>query len=250
MLLQHLLPPLCLLMGLGAAAPFKQHLNSNFRRGRQLNHDQIRVIPESLPNNAIGRNMKRFQPYFNNEGSGCWPYPAVDSEGNWSGGLAIGGSESGDCTDSQGQVYVRGSQYRDHHAFLYAWYAPKDQSGIDGGHRHEWESVAIWLDGADTDSARIVGGAVSAHGEYKTTQGVGVMSFKDGHPLCKYYSDGFIFGTHHMGWTHKVGGLQPAVAWEQLTRAAQDALQNTDWGDADFPLGYLFRDHLARAYPF
>lgn len=53
------------------------------RRASQINHDAVRVISESLPNDAVGRSLKRFQPYVNTEGPGCWPYPAVDTDGNW-----------------------------------------------------------------------------------------------------------------------------------------------------------------------
>jgi hypothetical protein len=53
------------------------------RLGIQLAHDAVRVIPESLPNDALGRAMKRFQPYIGSEGGGCVPFPAVDSEGDY-----------------------------------------------------------------------------------------------------------------------------------------------------------------------
>jgi necrosis inducing protein (NPP1) len=53
------------------------------RRAQEIAHDAVRSIPETLPNDATGRSMKRFQPYVNTEGAGCWPYPAVDTDGNW-----------------------------------------------------------------------------------------------------------------------------------------------------------------------
>ncbi|KAG6139076.1 hypothetical protein E4U35_007246 [Claviceps purpurea] len=242
----------CLLTPLMAAALPDEQLNVHFRRGQEIPHDQVRVIPESLPNDNIGRNMKRFQPYFNNEGGGgCWPYPAVDSDGNWSGGLKPSGKESGDCRNSVGQVYVRGAWYKGRYGIMYTWFAPKDETGVGGGHRYEWEGAVIWVNNPNVPDAKMVGGAVSAHHGWKTTTNIaGDVSFYQGHPLCKYYVDTAVFGTHRIGWTDKVGGLQPAVAWEQLPAPARNALLSTDWGHATFMLGYGFLDHLANAYPF
>ncbi|KAG5962581.1 hypothetical protein E4U58_003825 [Claviceps cyperi] len=235
---------------MAAALPDEQ-LNVHFRRGKEIPHDQVQVIPESLPNDSIGRSMKRFQPYFNTEGAGCWPYPAVDSDGNWSGGLRPSGSEGGGCHNSVGQVYVRGAWYRGIYGIMYNWFAPKDETLVQGGHRFEWEGAVIWLNNPSVNDPQIVGAAVTAHHGWKRTTNIaGDISFHDGHPLCKYYVDVSVFGTHRMGWTSKMGGLQPAVAWEQLPSPARDALMNTNWGKANFMLGYGFLDRLAEAYPF
>ncbi|KAG5980918.1 hypothetical protein E4U55_003475 [Claviceps digitariae] len=222
-----------------------------FRRGQVLDHDKIVGLPELLPFNLMGQHMKNVQPYFNTEGPGCWPYPAIDVAGDVSGGLKLGGPQGGDCEDSIGQVYVRYDTYGNHTGIMYAYYAPKDQTEIGGGHRHEWEAAVIWLDDITVEHATIQGGSVSMHGGWEgTTDTKNVMHFKDSHPLCKYYVDVAVFGTHRMGWTNKVGGLQPAVFWDLLTEVEQSALQDTDWGNADFPLGYTFERNLAAAYPF
>lgn len=82
MLLKNLV--LLLTAGLASAAPAEiDERGVLVRRAQQLNHDAVRSIPEALPNTAVGRSMKRFQPYINTEGPGCWPYPAVDTDGNW-----------------------------------------------------------------------------------------------------------------------------------------------------------------------
>ncbi|KAG5984787.1 hypothetical protein E4U54_006102 [Claviceps lovelessii] len=240
----------CALSGLTAVASPIDRLKGLFRRGQQLDHDKIQSIPETLPNDQLGWNMKRFQPYFNTEGKGCWPYPAVDSEGNWSGGLATSGGQGGDCTDSVGQVYVDFGYYNGHYCIIYAYYAPKDQTFVGGGHRHEWESVALWFDSITSDEPTLQGAAVSKHGGYEKTTNIGHLTFHNGHPLAKYYVDFDFVGTHSMGWTSKVGGLQPAVYWDLLTDAARGALENTDWGHADFPLGYDFQKNMEDSYPF
>ncbi|KAG6001710.1 hypothetical protein E4U21_003888 [Claviceps maximensis] len=243
----------CLLAGLTASAsPIEQQENKSiFRRGQALDHDKVQVIPENLPNNIIGRNLKRFQPYLNTEGAGCWPYPAVDSEGNWSAGLALGGSQGGDCDNSVGQVYVRYGLYEGHYGIIYTWFAPKDQDWVGRGHRYDWEGAVIWIDNPLSENPVITGAAVSKHGGWeKTTNVAKTVSFHEGHPLCKYWVDFDFVGTHRVGWTDKVGGLQPAVAWFELTDAARSALQDTNWGHADFMLGYNFERELASAYPF
>src|SRR5690242_16222955 len=55
---------------------------------------------------------------------------------------------------------------------MYAWYFPKDQpiAGIvAGGHRHDWESVVVWLDNPANANPRILSAAASGHGSYKRT---------------------------------------------------------------------------------
>lgn len=203
------------------------------------------------------RNRREEDERKRRRGSRSLPNPLTKSSStnafssSCSGGLKPSGKESGDCRNSVGQVYVRGAWYKGRYGIMYTWFAPKDETGVGGGHRYEWEGAVIWVNNPNVPDAKMVGGAVSAHHGWKTTTNIaGDVSFYQGHPLCKYYVDTAVFGTHRIGWTDKVGGLQPAVAWEQLPAPARNALLSTDWGHATFMLGYGFVDHLANAYPF
>ncbi|KAH7367830.1 necrosis and ethylene inducing protein [Plectosphaerella cucumerina] len=220
------------------------------RRAQEIAHDAVRSIPETLPNDATGRSMKRFQPYINTEGAGCWPYPAVDTDGNWSGGLNPSGSQGGGCTNSVGQAYVRGAWYNGYYALMYAWYFPKDQSAIGGGHRHDWEAAVIWINNPAVANPTILGGSISGHGNFDNSRSVPTSSFYNGHPLCRYYVDVAVFGTHRIGWTSNVGGIHSLVNWESLSAAARSSLESVNWGSANFPLAGNFQSNLQKAYPF
>lgn len=220
------------------------------RLGIQLPHDQVRTIPESLPNDAVGRAMKRFQPYINTEGGGCVPFPAVDSEGDYGAGLAIGGSQSGSCGSSEGQAYVRGGWFNGKYALYYSWYYPKDQTQIGiGGHRHDWEGAVVWIDDPAAANPKILGAAASAHGDFNTLSPVPSSNIHstEGRVLLRYWCDVPVFGTHSIGFTSKIGRLQPLVAWDSLSANAKLALESVNWGSASFPLSHNFDGNLAKA---
>ena len=141
---------------------------------------------------------------------------------------------------------------------------PKDSPSTGLGHRHDWESAVVWLS-AETTTASIVGGAASAHGDFDTTT---TPNLSGNSMLIRYYSiwpvnhqyvlDRLRFAsvqvdtdiTLRLGFTSTVGGQQPLIAWESLPAAAQTALTNTDFGDANVPFkDSNFMNNLAGAYP-
>ncbi|CAM1503998.1 Fc.00g015890.m01.CDS01 [Cosmosporella sp. VM-42] len=196
--------------------------------GATINHDAVVGFPQAVPSTAAGTLYLKYKPYlevFN----GCVPFPAVDAAGNTGGGLAPNGSPKGGCSSSIGQVYARGKGYGGLFAVMYSWYMPKDSPSDGLGHRHDWENVIIWLSG-ESESASVVGMAVSQHGGYdKSSSG----TFSGNSPLVGYISYWPV--NHQMIFTEKRGGQQPLIAWESLTGAARAALENTDFGDASVP---------------
>lgn len=111
-------------------------------------HDSINWIPHSIRTGTEGDAIRRYEPYLH-IAHGCQSYPAVSAIGQVGGGLSNSGSPSGGCDSAaNGQTYTRGAWYNGRFAIMYAWYFPKDQiaSGLNGGHRHDWESVVIWID--------------------------------------------------------------------------------------------------------
>ena len=137
-----------------AAAPFAdvesnvigKRANSDFQ---QVPHNSIKYIPENVRAGVEGNAIRRYEPYLH-IASGCQSYPAVSITGQVGGGLDNTGSSSGGCNDpSNGQTYARGGWYQGRYAIMYAFYFPKDQIAdgpANGGHRHDWENVVIWID--------------------------------------------------------------------------------------------------------
>ncbi|TDZ68004.1 hypothetical protein CTRI78_v002462 [Colletotrichum trifolii] len=206
-------------------------------------HDAVVGFPETVPSGIIGDLYLKYKPYLKIV-NGCVPFPAVNSAGDTSGGLSPTGSSNGGCSSSTGQVYARGASFNGRYAIMYSWYMPKDSPSTGLGHRHEWESVVVWISDA-TASATILGVAVSGHGSYETKTS-GISYTGSTHPRVGYRS---IFPINHqMIFTSDQGGQQPLVAWESLTDAARTALQNTNFVDANVPMkDGNFNDNLGKA---
>jgi hypothetical protein len=132
---------------------------------------------------------------------------------------------------------------------MYAWYWPKDEPSeleatLGIGHRHDWESIVVWLSAEATD-ATILGVAASAHGGFDPE--TSDVSYSGNGALIQYYSEDGILD-HSLGFTTTVGDQQPLVAWESLDSTIQDALADTDWGDANVPfIDANFENNLAEA---
>lgn len=210
-----------------------------------LPHTRIRGYGSSL-----GPVHATFQPYLN-VSSGCVPFPAVDAAGNVSGGLKNSGSESGDCTRSTGQVYVRQGNYNGRCAIMYAWYFPKDQN-VSGpgnlGHRHDWEDIVVWLNTCAT-YGRISQISYSHHGEYQKVayNQPGGLALYGTHPKVNYGRHGGLMD-HDVSPTGEVGGQQPGVAWTTLSQAARNALNYYNFGNAVVPFkDSEFGKNLAKA---
>lgn len=69
-------------------------------------HDAVVAFPETVPSGTLGEIYLKYKPYLLRE-SGCVSYPAVDAEGNTSGGLEPTGDPTGDCLSSGGQVSIK-----------------------------------------------------------------------------------------------------------------------------------------------
>nr|5NNW_A Chain A, kDa protein elicitor [Pythium aphanidermatum]5NNW_B Chain B, kDa protein elicitor [Pythium aphanidermatum]5NNW_C Chain C, kDa protein elicitor [Pythium aphanidermatum]5NNW_D Chain D, kDa protein elicitor [Pythium aphanidermatum]5NO9_A Chain A, kDa protein elicitor [Pythium aphanidermatum]5NO9_B Chain B, kDa protein elicitor [Pythium aphanidermatum]5NO9_C Chain C, kDa protein elicitor [Pythium aphanidermatum]5NO9_D Chain D, kDa protein elicitor [Pythium aphanidermatum] len=209
-----------------------------------INHDAVPVWPQPEPADATQALAVRFKPQLDVV-NGCQPYPAVDPQGNTSGGLKPSGSQAAACRDmSKAQVYSRSGTYNGYYAIMYSWYMPKDSPSTGIGHRHDWENVVVWLDNAA--SANIVALSASAHSGYK-------KSF----PADKSYLDGITAKIsykstwpldHELGFTTSAGKQQPLIQWEQMTQAARDALESTDFGNANVPFKSNFQDKLVKAF--
>ncbi|KAH8671547.1 necrosis inducing protein-domain-containing protein [Xylariales sp. PMI_506] len=214
-------------------------LSAPMAKRSDISVDDVVGFATTYPNNTEGELMEKWWPYLYVV-DGCVPFPAVDAEGDTSGGLAPTGATDGGCSSSTGQVYARAGTYDDYFAIMYSWYMPKDEPNeLEGdlgiaGHRYDWENAVVVLSAEDID-AMLVGIAASYHGDYVTCTGSGCDDYLSGsNPLIEYYSVADILD-HSLGFTTTVGGMQPLIAWENLTVAAQEALTDKDWGSAIVP---------------
>ncbi|KAM0276011.1 hypothetical protein ACHAQH_007181 [Verticillium albo-atrum] len=222
------------------------------RRAVEVAHSSLNALPQNLDNSATSQTVKNLQPSLYIE-SGCQPYPAIASNGDWSGGLNPSGSPSGSCRDlSKAQVYERGGWHNGVYGIMYAWYMPKDQgTGSLGfiGHRHDWECVVVWVKNPAVANPEVVGISTSAHGKFTKVPGA-IKDVMPGtrHPKIKYYQDVNFFGTHSVGTTGNEGRYQPIIGWDFMNSNEQGTLNSVDWGDANCPINNgNFNNNLGKA---
>ncbi|MCY7797762.1 NPP1 family protein, partial [Bacillus spizizenii] len=89
-----------------------------------IGHDKVVGFDEVVPTTIAQKAEKKFQPYLKVY-SGCVPFPAVDAQGNTSGGLQPTGAPEGGCSKHTGQVYSRSTWYNGMWAIMYSWYFSK-----------------------------------------------------------------------------------------------------------------------------
>ncbi|QHZ46302.1 MULTISPECIES: NPP1 family protein [unclassified Bacillus (in: firmicutes)] len=213
-----------------------------------IDHDKVIGFKEVTPVTVTQKAAKRFQPYLK-VASGCVPFPAVDAQGNTSGGLEPTGAPEGHCSKSVGQVYSRSAWYNGVWAIMYAWYFPKDSPIAlkPFGHRHDWEGIVVWIDNPANQNPKVLSIAYSQHGKFaKTAPNSHIM---DGdHPKIRYDAPQSPIN-HSLYVDSAKGGMQPLIGWEDLTPAARNALNTADFGSANVPFNDPnFMNHLGKAW--
>ncbi|POS70232.1 hypothetical protein DHEL01_v211375 [Diaporthe helianthi] len=213
-------------------------------RRASIASDKVVAFPETVPSGTTGSVYLAYKPFLKVT-NGCVPFPAVDAAGNTNAGLNPTGSSNGGCSSSTGQVYVRGATYNGRYGLMYSWYMPKDSPSTGLGHRHDLEGVIVWLNSATSTAANNIAAVCpSAHGGWNcATSG---YTLSDSKPLIEYKSDWPV--NHALRLTSTIGGAQPLIAWESLPAAARNALESTDFGDANVPFKDAnFYNNLAAA---
>lgn len=120
---------------------------------------------------------------------------------------------------------------------------PKDEPSSGLGHRHDWENCVVFLTSSSSD-AEFVSMVVSQHGDYDADSS---PTFSGTNPYVGYISYWPV--NHQLIFTDTLGGTQPLIAWDELTDAARDALDTTDFGDATVSFkDSNFESYLADAY--
>lgn len=212
-----------------------------------IDHDKVVGFREVTPTTVTQKAAKRFQPYLKVY-SGCVPFPAVDAQGNTNGGLKPTGAPEGRCSKNTGQVYSRSAWYNGVWAIMYSWYFPKDEASPSLGHRHDWEGIVVWIDNPANQNTKVLSIAYSGHGKFTNVAPSGT-NMKDGtHPLIAYDSTWPI--NHELMMSDRVvGGTQPLIGWDDLTPAARNALNTTNFGKANVPFNNAnFNNNLRKAW--
>jgi len=214
-----------------------------------ISHDQVVPFAQPTPTTALQSAAVRYKPQIHIS-NGCHPYPAVDENGNTSGGLRPTGGESARCRGSGygTQVYGRAVQYQGVYAFMYSWYMPKDETLTGLGHRHDWEACVVWVDDIAAANPTIVALSASAHSGYNKYYPPS-SSYFSGNSAKIDYSSSYVVIDHSLSATSTAGESQPLIMWDQLTDAARSALENTDFGSANVPFKEAnFQSRLGNAY--
>ncbi|WP_415952853.1 NPP1 family protein [Streptomyces sp. KLOTTS4A1] len=214
--------------------------------------------PPPLPRNADALDQT-YQPAYDYDTDGCYPTAAIGPDGTVNGGLKPSGALNGQCRDASDLEQVNGySRAKCNNGWcviLYALYFEKDQAlpGIGlGGHRHDWEHVAVWVKDGRAEYV-----STSAHGQFDIHTREQIR-WDGTHPKIVYHKDGI--GTHcfrpangndeppenHYGtWQ-----FPDLVGWNGYPPGVREKLASYDFGSAHFGLkDSSFASHLAAALP-
>jgi hypothetical protein len=211
--------------------------------------------PTALPANAEGLEQT-YQPAYDYDTDGCYPTPAIGPDGTLNGGLKPGGAINGQCRDSWDLDNTNGyARYKCNNgwcAIMYGLYFEKDQavagSGL-GGHRHDWEHVVLWV---QNNEAKYV--STSAHGGF-TTYSRDQIRWDGTHPKIVYHKDGasthaFRFakwGEVPHAWGNGTWDTPALVTMQRMADAPRNALWNSQWGKANFPLTGNLQSNINKA---
>ncbi|KAL1617096.1 hypothetical protein SLS56_011138 [Neofusicoccum ribis] len=211
-------------------------------------HDSLWPMPESVRGGTEGNAIRRYEPFLH-IAHGCQSYTAVNARGDTSGGLQNSGGATAGCRDDRrGQTYARGAWHNGRYAIMYSWYMPKDQisdGGANGGHRHDWENVVVWIDNPANANPRVFGAAASGHGSYKKTTN---PQMRDGSRLQVEYMTNFP-RNHELQFKTSPGRDFWMVDWATLPEPARRALQDTSFGSANVPFkNGNFESNLGKAW--
>lgn len=192
-------------------------------------------------------------PLFDFDKDGCLPSAGVSRSGKQNGGLKATGSITGGCRRADFLDYANtlhrqacasdgGRVYCGH---FYALYFLKDQATVfGGGHRHDWEHVAIW-----TTDGGVTHAGYSAHGKLYNAE-VKDLSVSQGHVRFVYHKDGVLTHAMRFAGNTEVAAENPYGQWltpaiiswtamsgDGLSNAAlRELLEGFDYGSASIPL--------------
>ena len=199
--------------------------------------------PPALRGGALETELK-FQPAMDYDKDGCYPTPAIGSDGKLNPGLKMGGAINGNCRDESDlnntNAYSRSECRKDWCAYMYAFYFEKDQrvAGVAGGgngHTHDWEHVVVWVHNNIPEWV-----AVSQHGDYYWRNRKDIP-WEDTHAKVVYHHDG---GSHVFRHAKSGGGDEPPenhhgkwqyptlVGWDYFPPGIRDKLVSADFGKA------------------
>ncbi|KAG3246888.1 hypothetical protein PI124_g8416 [Phytophthora idaei] len=168
-----------------------------------INHDQVQPFPEQEPTTDSEKSAVKYKPQLH-VSDGCHPYPAVQANGEISGGLKWSGKPDGDCADGA--------------------------SLLESGHRHLWSFVIVWTDNPNPDNSTILGVSTSPLSvNYEMKAPIELKYIVNGTTLkLDFYKD-TPNGKSSIKLTEKPGRTQNLITWEQLTNEARDALSEFDF---------------------
>lgn len=222
-----------------------------FSNGDVISHDQVAPFLQSAPTSITNQAALKFKPQISINDA-CHPYPAVNANGDTSGGLKETGSSDGGCKGSGlgSQVYGRSTWYNNVWAIMYSWYFPKDCPVSGMGHRHDWEHVIVWIDNPALENAVILAVTPSAHSGYSTFAPPDPATV-DGTSAKVEYTASYVVINHHLESTTNAGEFQDLIMWDDMPEAARNALNSVDFGAANVPMkDGNFLAKLESAYPW
>jgi hypothetical protein len=191
-------------------------------------------------------------PLFDFDGDGCLPSAGISRFGEQNGGLKPTGNITGGCrrvdflnySNTLHRYACKVSNNINYCGHFFSLYFLKDQAtAFGGGHRHDWEHVAIW-----TQNGAITHAGYSAHGDLFNSPAAQLAS-DNGHVKFIYHKDGVL--THAMRFASSTEAaenpygrfvLPKVTSWWAVKGASVDnagmrsLLNSFNYGSANIPV--------------
>ncbi|KAF4820154.1 hypothetical protein CGCSCA4_v001345 [Colletotrichum siamense] len=211
--------------------------------GKWKAHDQVTAFQQQASDGIEGEIELRFKPGLN-DGSGCFPYAAVDKDGFHGEGLRPTGKSGGDCRDgTKGQLYARVGTSNGRTGILYSWYLPKVQNAEK--HKHYYLTTVVWVhsDKCDpvADDYRVVGVSYSTGKETYDTSVSGQTLYSSGdsgsgpgntHAIVGYDGQMNVFPSKD-GADYALN--PPMISWKKLSQPASEQFNGVQYEHARCP---------------
>ncbi|TQN68419.1 putative DNA repair protein RAD50 [Colletotrichum shisoi] len=217
-----------------------------------VDHDKVERFQQAQSSDKRRGDLELlFKPYLHVKG-GCFPYAAVDKEGNHGAGLRPTGDKGSGCRHKdRGQVYARVAfsegetvGIKGRTAVVFSYYLPKVQE-MPEKHRHYYLTVVVWLHSnkcnAEAGDYEIAGVSYSNGGatfdttssrRTKYTSSEGGIGAVNTHPVVGYDA-----GVNVFPWDDETEKpiTSPLISWDKLPRAALDQFNGIRYEKARCP---------------
>ncbi|CAI5718105.1 unnamed protein product [Peronospora destructor] len=150
------------------------------------------------------------------------------------------------------QVYGRATKVKEYVGIMFAWYFPRDFliPTTFVVHRHSWKHIFVWLSSL-SDDAQLLSVTGPSKGFFYSAYSLPKNDQMDGNHVKLRYASWLLQTLHYLKPTRKAGTYQDLIMWQNMTDAAREALERTNFFFHKAPISTSkFEKLIEKTYPF